>query len=151
TELYHTHRQQRHQSHARQADVEGPERGRQHALVPLLVRLQSAQTEQHEPDAEQAVYTEQRGMAVQWREIETLHVVERQRRVDEKTEQPGADQVPERDRREEQDRPTIALHPRRGLPELERLIRLKPDERERHDLERREARTQRDHGCRRSA
>src|SRR3546814_14190229 len=58
-----------------------------------------------------AIYPEQRGMTMQLRQLQTLHVVERQRRMDQEAEQAGADQIPKCNRDEEHHRPAIALHP----------------------------------------
>ncbi|HXS31259.1 MAG TPA: cbb3-type cytochrome c oxidase subunit I, partial [Steroidobacteraceae bacterium] len=84
-------------------------------LLPLgVMQLQAAQGEQQQCDAEHAVHAEQRGVAMQRREVQALHEVQRQRRVDQEAEQARAHQVPERHRDEEPDRPAVARHPRRG-------------------------------------
>ena len=119
-------------------------------LVPLHGGLESPQAEQHQSDAQEPIHTEQGGMAMQRREVESLHVVERQRRIDEEAEQSRADHVPERDRGEEHDGPAITLHPRRCAAQLEGLIGLEADEGQRHHLERGEARPERDDRRRRS-
>jgi hypothetical protein len=68
---------------------------------------QTAQAEQHQADAEHAVHTEQRGVAVGRGHVQALHVVQRDRRVDREAEQTGADHVPEADGDEAQDRPLV--------------------------------------------
>ena len=138
-ELNHADRQQGEQRHGRQADVECPEARLQQALIPRHIRPQAAQAEQHQTDAEEPIHAEQRGVAVQRRQVQPLHVIERQRRIDQEPEQPGANHIPESDRDEEQDRPAITLHPRCRVSQLEGLIRLEADEDERHDFQRREA------------
>ena len=144
-QLQHAHRQQGEQGHQREADVERPECPGQHTVVPLRFGLEPAQAEQHQADPEHAVDAEQRRVTVQRRQVEALHVVERHRRVDEKPEQAGADQVPETDREEEQDRPSVALHPRHGLAMPPGFMGLEPDQRQRHHFESRDARAERDH------
>src|SRR3546814_8644321 len=62
---------------------------------------------QHQADAERGVHAEQGGVAMQRGQVQALHVVQRQRRVDQETEQAGTHQVPEADREEEQDGPEI--------------------------------------------
>ena len=89
-------RQQGQHRHQREADVEAPERAFSSARVPHHLAAQPAQAEQHQPDAEHAVHAEQRGVAVQRRQVQALHVVQRQRRIDQEAEQARADQVPER-------------------------------------------------------
>jgi hypothetical protein len=51
-------------------------------------------------------------MTVERRRVESLHVVQGNRRVNHEAEQPGTDHVPEGDRHEEIDRPFVALNPR---------------------------------------
>ena len=48
--------------------------------------------------------------------VEALHVIERDRRIDHKSEQSGSDHVPESDSNEVVYRPSVALHPRRESP-----------------------------------
>src|SRR5688572_28952228 len=110
-ELNRSNRQQGQECHKGEADIERPEAGPQEPLVPDDARLQPAQTEEHEPNAEHAVHTEERGMAMQGRQVQTLHVIERERRVDEKAKESCAHEVPESNGDEEEDRPAIATHP----------------------------------------
>ena len=63
---------------------------------------------------EHAVHAEQRRVAVDRRRVEALHVVERDRRVDQEAEQARADQVPEGHGDEEVDRPRYAATHGRG-------------------------------------
>ncbi|CAM5637632.1 hypothetical protein RLIN73S_04754 [Rhodanobacter lindaniclasticus] len=74
-----------------------------------------------------------------------MHVVQRDRRVDQEAEQAGANEVPEAHRHEEHDRPAVARHPRRGVLFPPGVPRLQPDQRQRHHFQRREAGAQRDH------
>ena len=82
------------------------------SLLSSTRRVQPAQAEEHQADAEHAVHAEQGGVAVDRRRVEALHVVEGERRVDEEAEEARADQVPERHGDEEQDRPSVACDPR---------------------------------------
>ena len=45
--------------------------------------------------------------------VQPLHVIERDGRIDQEAEQPGADQIPEQDGREEHERPMIVSAPTR--------------------------------------
>ena len=78
------------------------------------VGVTGPQAEEHQADAEHAVDAEERGVAVHRRRVQALHVVERDRRVDEEAEQARADQIPERDGDEEVDRPLVRCHPGRA-------------------------------------
>ena len=79
----------------------------QRSVLPRLARAQGAQAEQHQPDAKHAVDAEERRVAVDRRRVQSLHVVERDRRIDQETEQACADQIPERHGHEEVDRPFV--------------------------------------------
>ncbi len=72
------------------------------------------------------------------RRVQTLHVVEREGRVDEEPEQAGADGVPEGNSDEEADRPAIPASERRGAFEAQGVERLEADQRERNHFERAE-------------
>ena len=52
---------------------------------------EAAHAEQREADAEHAVDAEQRGVGMRRRRVQPLHVVERERRIDEEAEQARAD------------------------------------------------------------
>jgi hypothetical protein len=54
-----------------------------------LLPGQAAQTEQHQTDAQHAINTEQRGVSVHGVVFKPLHVIERDRRIDQKAEQPA--------------------------------------------------------------
>src|SRR3546814_5508959 len=58
-QLQDAQRQQGQRGHQRQADVEQPERTLQPAFAPVRLRLDAAQAEQHQAQAEHAVHTEQ--------------------------------------------------------------------------------------------
>ncbi len=147
--LHQADRQQADRDHGEQAPVDGPERDAQQPFLPLRVGPERAQHEQHQAEAQHAVDAEERGVAVHGRGVQALHVVERDRRVDHEAEQARADQVPERHRHEEVDRPPVPAHPRPRAGELQVVPRLEPDEEQRHHLERREDRAERQrHGGR---
>src|SRR5262245_10699837 len=78
-------------------------------------------------------------MTVHRRRIETLHVIERDRWIDEEAEQSGAYQVPERNGEEEPNRPAVTPHPRRRVLQPVRVERFDPDEHEGHDFQGAEA------------
>ena len=90
------------------------------------------------PSDEQAVDAEERRVRVHRRRVEPLHVVERDRRVDQEPEDAGAHQVPERDADEEADRPAVARHPRRRRLHAAGLVRLEADQHQRDHLQRAE-------------
>ena len=79
----------------------------------LRAGLQHPQAKEREPEAEHSVDTEERGVAVDGRQVEALHVVEGDGRIDEEAEEAGSDQVPEGNRDEEVDGPFVVGDPRR--------------------------------------
>ena len=123
---------------ARQSDVDRPERDRQRAVLPHQPRAQRPQAEQHQPDAQHAVDAEQRGVPVHGRQVQSLHVVERDRRIDHEAEQAGAHEVPERHGDEEVDRPLVGADPwivGSAAREADILPGFEADQHERHDFE----------------
>ena len=88
----------------------------QPVLAPLCVGVHGAQTDQHESDTKHSVNSEQGGVSVQGRGVQTLHVVESDRRIDHEAEEAGAHHVPESHGNEEVDGPFVALHPGRQTP-----------------------------------
>ena len=105
-------RQEAQDDHQREADVHPPERPLQLRLLPRADARELPRDDEDEAEREEAVDAEERGVGVDGRRVEALHVVEGDRRVDEEAEDARADEVPEGDADEEADRPAVALHPR---------------------------------------
>src|SRR5512146_1603728 len=88
-------------------------------------------------------------MAVNRRQIQALHVVERNWRIDEESEESRADEIPERNCDEEVDWPLVVGNPAR-LPrwasEAKILPCLESDQGQRHNFKSTEHRTQSDNG-----
>jgi hypothetical protein len=141
---------QRHEDHHRQTDVQRPEGPAKQRVGPGGTREQATQAEQHQADAEHAVHTEQRGVAVGGGHVQALHVVQRNRRVDREAEQAGADHVPEAHGDEAQDRPLVGSAPRARLGALVVAIGLDADQGQRHHFQRREHGADGDHRGRRA-
>ena len=142
------------QHHGCEPDVDRPERDRQRTIFPHQPRTQSAQAEEHEPQTEHAVYAEERSVAVNGSQVQSLHVIKSDGRIDHEAEQARADKVPESDRDEKIDRPLVGANP--GLSAVAAsqanvLPCLESDEDERHDFESAEDRTQRQHRIRSSS
>jgi hypothetical protein len=93
----------------------------------VAVVVEALEAEEHQSDAEHAVDAEERGVAVDGRGVEALHVVEGDGRVDEEAEEAGADEVPEGDGDEEVDGPLVGLDPGLGTGELAVLVGLPAD------------------------
>eukprot|EP01022_Parablepharisma_sp_SALTPOND_P004174 TRINITY_DN1187_c0_g2_i1.p1 TRINITY_DN1187_c0_g2~~TRINITY_DN1187_c0_g2_i1.p1 ORF type:complete len:839 (+),score=292.08 TRINITY_DN1187_c0_g2_i1:14101-16617(+) len=143
-------RQQRQEHHHRQADIEAPIGGPEQAIGMPLTRIETTQAEQHEPDAQHAVDPEQRRMAVCRCHVQTLHVVQRGRRIDGKAQHARTHRVPETDGDEAQDRPPVGLHPRRSLGAAIGLQGLQADHGQGHHFEGGEHRPYGDHRGRRA-
>src|SRR5690606_39238406 len=103
-ELQCTKRQQCQQRHQRKTRIEAPECRLEKALMPGKLRLHASEAEEHKADAEHAIHTKKRGVAMQRREVQSLHVIKRERRVDEEAEETGPHKGPERDCDGEHDR-----------------------------------------------
>ena len=86
--------------------------------------------------AEHAVNTEQRGMTMIGGRVQTLHEIERERRIDQEAENAGTDKIPEQHRRKEHEWPAIIGFPLRLSFDLGVVIGLESDYHKRHDLER---------------
>ncbi|KZL09488.1 hypothetical protein PsAD14_01855 [Pseudovibrio sp. Ad14] len=120
-------RDQREPEHHSKADIEPPERLLQPLVTPAIVWNEGAQTEQHEANTQQAIHAKHGGVTVGWCGIETLHVIECQRWIDEEAEQASANQIPEQNRGEEVKRPLVVVDPLSVLFQLVGLIGLKAD------------------------
>ncbi len=95
--------------------------------------------------AEHAVHAEQRGVSVHRSQVQSLHVVERDRRIDHEAEEAGAHEIPERNGDEEVDRPLVGADPRtvgRAAGEADVLPCFEADQDQRHDFEGAEHRSQ---------
>src|SRR5690606_19588321 len=110
-----------------------PETPLEPAVAPSEPRLHAAQTEEHKPDSQHAVYPEQSRVSMKGSEIESLHVIERKRRIDQEAEQSRAYEIPEGDGDEEHHGPPVAPHPGGCLAKPIIVISLKADVGERND------------------
>src|SRR5207237_1795369 len=77
---------------------------------------QRAQAEQHQAQSQHPVDTEQSGMAMHGGSVQTLHVIQGDGRIDQKSKQSGAYEVPECHRNKEVDGPLISCNPDMLLP-----------------------------------
>src|SRR5262249_58207684 len=94
-----------------EASVHRPEGKAQQTFLPLAVGLQCAQTHQGETQTEHAVDTEEGAVSVHGRRVETLHVEKSDRWVDHEAEDSAPHQLPDANRDEEVDGPTILARP----------------------------------------
>src|SRR6185295_11915588 len=97
-----------------------------------------AQAEQHQTNSEHSIDAEQRGVSMYGSGVETLHVIERDGRIDEKSEQAGADKIPECDRDKEIDWPAVIRKPGGCLGKADIFPGFKSDQDQRHHFERAE-------------
>ena len=63
-----------------------PEGEFQWSLLPLATRIQRAEAEQREAQTEHSVHAEQRRVTVDGSQVESLHVIEGDGRIDEEAE-----------------------------------------------------------------
>ena len=85
------------------------------------------------------------------RRVEPLHIIERERRIDQESEEAGADQIPDQHGREKHERPVVGLLPVEQPLVFGAAVSLEADDHQRHHFERREHAAERDHSDRRSA
>ncbi|MNY26256.1 hypothetical protein D3C86_1600930 [compost metagenome] len=130
--------QKRKEGHHRQTDVQAPEGDRQQPLAPDARIGQATHAVEHQTQAQHAIDPEQCRVAMASRRVQPLHVIEGDRRIDQEAKQPRADQVPEKDGGEEAEGPVIDLFPLVLTFQLGAVIGLKANDRERHDLQRRQ-------------
>src|SRR5262245_13229322 len=69
------------------------------------------------------------------RRVKPLHIVEGNRRIDHKSEDPGTDEVPERNGDEKVDHPFVLTEPRSDALAMNILPGFEADHYQRHDLE----------------
>ena len=112
---------------------------------------QPAQAVQCKTETKHPVYPKESSVGMVGRCVEALHVIQGDRRVDHETEQARANQIPEQNRGKEHERPMIVIFPEVLSFDFRSLVRFKPDDHQRHDLQRRERGADSDNGCRRSA
>ncbi len=79
------------------------------------------------------------------RRVQTLHVVECDRRVNHEAKQTRAYHIPKRHGHEKVDRPFVLGNPRLGTSDLDIVPGLESDQGQRHNLQRAEHRSQRHH------
>jgi hypothetical protein len=91
--LHQPNRKQAEDHPQQQADVDGPEGKGERAVLPGLARPQRAEAEEHQSNFQHATHTEQSRVGVDRRGIEPLHVIESHGRIDQESEQPGANEV----------------------------------------------------------
>src|SRR5262249_48053737 len=143
--------QERKERHHNQPDVEAPERDGEQPLVPHGWVGEATQAEEHESQAQHAVYAKQGRMAMRGRRIQSLHVIERNRRVYQKAEEPGTNKIPDQPRREKAERPAVDVFPFILPLDFRAIVRFEANNSERHHLKRRKHTPQRQHARWRAA
>lgn len=96
----------------------------------------------HQADPQHAVYPEQRRVTVQRRGVESLHVIQRDRRVNQEPEQSRSNQIPETHSQEEIDGPFVFGRPRRHVTDAPVLPGLETHQHQRDDFQGAENRAQ---------
>src|SRR5690606_23429582 len=143
--LVDTRRNQCHEHHHGQANIERPEHGFEQLVVPVGTQGHATQAEQHQTNTQHTVDSEQGGVTMASRQVQALHVVQGDRRVDGKAQQARAYHVPETHGDKAENRPFVSLQPGSSFTALIVAIGLDTDQGQRHDFQGGEHGTNGDH------
>lgn len=133
-ELIESRWYQAYDRHEEYAAVQAPETPFEKRIGPCVFLEYVPDREKHERDRQETIHAEQRGMGVYRGRIDPLDIIKDNGRIYEKSEYTGADEVPEGNRNEEIERPSVLIGRTGFINSLEIHRRFKSKQRERNDL-----------------
>src|ERR1044072_268752 len=149
--LHDTNRQHTHRDHYQQADINTPKGRPDQLIIPVFLRVKPPQYKEHQADTQYAIHTKQCRMSMNRCSIQALYIIQRNRRINRKTEDTRTQEVPETNRNKAVDRPLIRFDPFGRFTERVMLISLETNQHQRNDLQGTESGAQRQYCNRRGA